>query len=59
MVDYSLNGLMNNENGIKLFAIKRIEDEYYNIEIFNKSFYFNTDHIKEDFHKLLEWLNNI
>jgi hypothetical protein len=56
-VDYSLNTLMNGENGIKLFAVKKIEDECYQIIIFNKSLYLNTNHIKEDFNRLAEWLN--
>ncbi|HHX18735.1 MAG TPA: hypothetical protein GX727_07735 [Clostridium sp.] len=56
-VDYSLNALMNGENGIKLFAIEKIEDEYYQFKIFNKSLYLNTDYVKEDFNKFVEWAN--
>ncbi|HAA43657.1 MAG TPA: hypothetical protein DCE02_06620 [Ruminiclostridium sp.] len=56
-VDYSINALMNGENGIKLFAVKKTGDGCYLIKIFNKDLYLNINYIKEDFNKLLEWLN--
>lgn len=57
-VDYSLNGLMNNEKGLNLFSVKRIEGDYYNIEIFNKGLHFNPKYIKEEFNKFVQWVNS-
>ena len=51
-VDYSINALMNGENGIKLFAVKKTGDGCYLIKIFNKDLYLNINYIKEDVAKI-------
>ncbi|MDQ2087536.1 hypothetical protein RBH29_13975 [Herbivorax sp. ANBcel31] len=58
IVDYSLNGLMNNEDSINLLGIKKIEGGYYHITMFNKNLYFNTDYIQEDLNDFVEWVKS-
>lgn len=55
-VDYSLNTLMNGENCINVFTIKEVEDECYQIKIFNKSLYLNINYLEEDFNDLIKGL---
>ncbi|TYQ12904.1 UNVERIFIED_CONTAM: hypothetical protein Cloal_3943 [Acetivibrio alkalicellulosi] len=55
-VDYSINDLMNKENGIRLVEINQRDDNYTHIKLLNNNLYFNIEYIKEDINRVVKWI---
>ncbi|NLD49400.1 MAG: hypothetical protein GX660_19765 [Clostridiaceae bacterium] len=58
-VDYSLNGLMNKEEGFALVRIKPYSDNYYQVEVLGKCLYINAGYIKRDIEGIKEYFINL
>ncbi|WP_010247877.1 hypothetical protein [Acetivibrio cellulolyticus] len=53
--DYSMSGLIGEENGFRIFSAHPYGEDYYKISIFDNDVYINTKYIARDYNRLTDW----
>lgn len=55
VVDYSMSGLLKDENSFGIFSVSSYGEDYYRISFFDNAIYINTKYIARDCKRIADW----